>query len=74
VRVEIEHVKDSIRYPVPASQRAVRSGPIETSVFAFATDLRDEGMETVLENVAGRAGAGGVTMAAAYHHGRDFFS
>src|SRR5260370_8178409 len=49
------------------------TSPIETSFFAFATDLRDEGIETVLENVAGRAGAGGVTMAAAYHHGRDIF-
>jgi hypothetical protein len=42
-------------------------------VFAFASDLRDEGMEAVLDNIAGRAGAGGVTMAAAYHHGRDVF-
>ena len=30
-------------------------------------------MSTVLDNVAGRAGLGGVTMAAAYHHGRDIF-
>jgi hypothetical protein len=30
-------------------------------------------METVLDNVAGRAGLGGVTLAAAYHHGRDIF-
>lgn len=42
-------------------------------MFAFATDLVDEGMGTVLDNVAGRAGVGGVTMAAAYHHGRDIF-
>jgi hypothetical protein len=27
----------------------------------------------VLDNVAGRAGLGGITMAAAYHHGRDIF-
>jgi hypothetical protein len=46
---------------------------IETSVFAFASDLLDEGMAAVLDNVAGRAGLGGVTMAAAYHHGRDIF-
>jgi len=46
---------------------------IDTSVFAFASDLVDEGMATVLDNVAGRAGLGGVTMAAAYHHGRDIF-
>jgi hypothetical protein len=42
-------------------------------LFAFASDLVDEGMATVLDNVAGRAGVGGVTMAAAYHQGRDIF-
>jgi hypothetical protein len=42
-------------------------------LFAFASDLMDEGMANVLDNVAGRAGLGGVTMAAAYHHGRDIF-
>ncbi len=46
---------------------------IDTTAFAFASDLVDEGMEAVLDNVAGRAGLGGVTMAAAYHHGRDIF-
>ena len=46
---------------------------IETSAFAFATDLVDEGMAAVLDNVAGRAGLSGITMAAAYHHGRDIF-
>jgi len=42
-------------------------------MFAFASDLVDEGMATVLDNVAGRAGLGGITMAAAYHQGRDIF-
>jgi hypothetical protein len=42
-------------------------------MFAFASDLRDEGVETVLHNVGERAGLGGVTLAAAYHHGRDIF-
>ena len=42
-------------------------------MFAFASDLRHEGMETVLDNVLERAGLGGVTLAAAYHHGRDIF-
>lgn len=46
---------------------------IETSVFAFASDLADEGMASVLDNAAGRAGLGGITMAAAYHQGRDIF-
>jgi hypothetical protein len=42
-------------------------------VFAFATDLVDEGMANVLDNASGRAGLGGITMAAAYHQGRDIF-
>jgi hypothetical protein len=42
-------------------------------LFAFATDLVDEGMASVLDNVAGRAGVGGITLAAAYHQGRDIF-
>ena len=42
-------------------------------MFAFASDLVDEGTETVLDNVAARAGLGGVTIAAAYHQGRDIF-
>jgi hypothetical protein len=42
-------------------------------LFAFAGDLVDEGMATVLDNVAGRAGVSGVTLAAAYHQGRDIF-
>jgi len=46
---------------------------IETSVFAFASDLADEGMAGVLDNAAGRAGLAGITMAAAYHQGRDIF-
>jgi len=46
---------------------------IDTSAFAFAGDLVDEGMGAVLDNIGGRAGLGGVTMAAAYHHGRDIF-
>jgi hypothetical protein len=33
----------------------------------------DEGMAAALDNIAGRGGLGGVTMAAAYHHGRDIF-
>src|SRR5438034_5632667 len=33
----------------------------------------DEGMDAVLDNVSERAGLGGITMAAAYHHGRDVF-
>jgi hypothetical protein len=42
-------------------------------MFAFATDLHDEGLETVLENVQNRAGVDGLTMAVAYHDVRDVF-
>ena len=46
---------------------------MDTSIFCFATDLADEGVETVLDNVEHRGGLGGVTVAAAYHEGRDVF-
>jgi hypothetical protein len=46
---------------------------MDTSIFCFATDLADEGIETVLGNVQERGGVGGVTVAAAYHEGRDVF-
>ncbi|MDX6515756.1 MAG: hypothetical protein QOH73_1422 [Gaiellaceae bacterium] len=43
-----------------------------SSIFVFASDLADEGIETVLDRVAA-AGIGGVTLAATYHEGRDVF-
>jgi hypothetical protein len=46
---------------------------VDTSIFCFATDLADEGVETVLDNVQHRGALGGVTVAAAYHEGRDLF-
>ncbi|HSK99184.1 MAG TPA: hypothetical protein VK869_02495 [Rubrobacteraceae bacterium] len=46
---------------------------METSILAFATDLRDEGLDTVLTNVQERAGVGALTMAVAYHDARDIF-
>jgi hypothetical protein len=46
---------------------------VKTSLFAFATDLDDEGLGIVLDNVQNRAGAGGLTVAASYHEGRDLF-
>jgi len=42
-------------------------------MLAFATDLRDEGTGTVLDNVQNRAGVDGLTMAVAYHDARDIF-
>ena len=46
---------------------------METSAFCFASDLADEGVDAVLENVQVRGGLGGVAMAAAYHAARDVF-
>jgi hypothetical protein len=46
---------------------------VDSSIFCFATDLADEGIETVLDNVEHRGGLSGVTVAAAYHEGRDVF-
>ena len=42
-------------------------------MLAFATDLYDEGPDTVLGNVQERAGVEGLTMAVAYHEARDLF-
>ena len=46
---------------------------MDSSIYCFATDLADEGIEAVLDNVERRGGLGGVTVAAAYHEGRDVF-
>lgn len=46
---------------------------MRTSLFAFATDLHDEGLDTVVANVTRRGGVGGLTVAAVYHDGRDVF-
>ena len=46
---------------------------MRTSAFCFASDLADEGVDAALDNIQGRAGLGGVTMAAAYHASRDLF-
>ena len=42
-------------------------------MLAFATDLYDEGLDTVLGNVQERAAVDGLTMAVAYHDARDLF-
>lgn len=46
---------------------------LDTSIFAFPTDLHDEGIGPVLDNVQHRAGLGGVTLATTYHEARDLF-
>jgi hypothetical protein len=50
-----------------------RPDRLETSAFAFATDLADEGVETVLTNIQERAGLDGITPAFVYHAARDVF-
>ncbi len=45
----------------------------ESSIFAFASDLADEGVSTVLDNVEHRAGLAGITPAFVYHAARDVF-
>jgi hypothetical protein len=46
---------------------------VETSIFAFPSDLYGEGIDAVLDNVQERAGLGGIALAAVYHAGRDLF-
>jgi hypothetical protein len=46
---------------------------LDTSAFAFASDLADEGVEQVLANIQERAGLGGITPAFSYHALRDVF-
>jgi hypothetical protein len=46
---------------------------MQTSMLTFATDLHDEGLDTVLGNVRERAGVDGLTLAVAYHDARDLF-
>lgn len=53
--------------------REARPDQLETSTFAFATDLSDEGVATVLANVEERAGLNGITPAFVYHAARDVF-
>ena len=45
---------------------------MKSSVFVFATDLVDEGYDTVLDRLSD-AGVDGVTVACNYHHSRDVF-
>jgi hypothetical protein len=46
---------------------------LRSSLFTFATDLLDEGLETVADNVQHLGGADGITLASAYHDARDVF-
>jgi hypothetical protein len=46
---------------------------LETSAYAFASDLAGEGVDTVLENIQERAGLTGISPAFVYHAARDVF-
>jgi hypothetical protein len=46
---------------------------VETSIFTFALDFQDEGVDRVLDNIQHRAGLAGVTVALAYHAAKDVF-
>lgn len=46
---------------------------VDSSAFAFASDLADEGVDTVLANLQERAGVTGVMPAFVYHAARDLF-
>ncbi|HZT84674.1 MAG TPA: hypothetical protein VE984_04540 [Gaiellaceae bacterium] len=50
-----------------------RSVELETSAFAFASDLAGEGVDAVLANLQERAGVGSITPAFSYHAARDVF-
>lgn len=50
-----------------------RGGHLETAAFAFPSDLADEGVDAVLENLQERAGLGGIQPAFVYHAARDVF-
>jgi hypothetical protein len=46
---------------------------VDTSAFAFPSDLADEGVDAVLANLQDRAGVGGINPAFVYHAARDVF-
>jgi hypothetical protein len=44
----------------------------ETSFWAYAWDIQDVGLEPALDEIQGRAGVGGVSLASSYHAGHFF--
>lgn len=47
---------------------------MDKSMFVFASDLRDEGIDVVIENLQERAGLDRLAFAAMYHDSRDLFT
>jgi hypothetical protein len=58
---------------IACSRAFLNRQAVETSIFAFPSDLYGEGIDAVLDNVQERAGLGGIALAAVYHAGRDVF-
>ena len=46
---------------------------MKSSMFVFGTDIVGEGVETVLDNVTGRATVDAISLSATYHNARDVF-
>jgi hypothetical protein len=46
---------------------------LDSSLFTFAYDILEEGVDQVVRNAADRAGVNGLLMATTYHQGRDIF-
>jgi hypothetical protein len=46
---------------------------LDSSVFAFAVDVADEGPDMLAATAGDRAGVTGISLAVAYHHARDIF-
>ena len=61
------------RRPPGSSRVPGGEGSMKTAGMVFASDLRDEGVDTVLGNLRDRGGLDGVELAAAYHHARDVY-
>lgn len=54
-------------------ERRERGLSLRAAAILFATDLLDEGFDSVVETVLERGGVDGLTMACTYHHSRDVF-
>lgn len=46
---------------------------LDTTMYSFASDFHDEGLDDALARIQTQGGVGGVAMAVVYHHGRDLF-
>lgn len=70
MELEANALTESARHDQRPGASAAR---LRHSVYCFASDLLDEGTDTVLTNIQERAGVDGVTLAAKYHAARDIY-